>query len=145
MWREVATGVFADAVLAGPATVADLEAAEAALGFSLPAQLRELLQEANGIIGRSGTDTVWPVSDISRRNLSFRSDPSFRELYMPFDSLLFFGDNGGGDQFAFVIGPDRPDIFVWEHESDSRNWVANDLADYLRRCLASGGDEWYAR
>jgi len=46
---------------------------------------------------------------------------------MPFDPFLFFGDNGGGDQFAFVQTPQRPDIFVGEHESDSRRWVANDL------------------
>ncbi|MEU9917381.1 SMI1/KNR4 family protein [Streptomyces sp. NPDC051001] len=56
-----------------------------------------------------------------------RRDGSTRRLYMPFDALLFFGDNGGGDHFAFVQRPQRPDIFVWEHESDSRRWVAGDL------------------
>lgn len=38
---------------------------------------------------------------------------------MPFDSLLFFGDNGGGDQFALVVAPERDDIFVWGHETDA--------------------------
>nr|WP_329202312.1 MULTISPECIES: SMI1/KNR4 family protein [unclassified Streptomyces] len=65
------------------------------------------------------------------------------QLYMPFDALLFFGDNGGGDQFAFVQTPRRPDVFVWEHETDSRRWVAGDLRDYLGRSLAAGGDDWY--
>ncbi|MEH0472441.1 SMI1/KNR4 family protein [Streptomyces sp. B21-097] len=38
----------------------------------------------------------------------------------------------------------RPDVFVWDHESDSRRWVARDLEDYLRRRLGSDGPEWYA-
>jgi hypothetical protein len=84
-------------------------------------------------------DTVWPVE----QNLLFRSDSSFAQLYMSFDAFLFFGDNGGGDHFAFVQTPQRPDIFVWEHETDSRRWVARDLKDYLNRSLAEGGDYWY--
>nr|WP_280703686.1 hypothetical protein [Kitasatospora sp. GP82] len=47
-------------------------------------------------------DTVWAIEQIVEQNLYFRSDGSFARLYMPFDALLFFGDNGGGDQFAFV-------------------------------------------
>ncbi|MFK8908379.1 SMI1/KNR4 family protein [Streptomyces sp. YS-3] len=123
--------------------VAALADAEQRLGREVPAELRELLLESNGIIGRSAVDTVWPVEQIVEQNLLFRSDGSFAELYMPFEALLFFGDNGGGDQFAFVQTPQRPDIFVWEHETDSRRWVARDLRDYLGRSLAEGGDDWY--
>jgi len=46
---------------------------------------------------------------------------------MPFDCLLFFADAGNGDQFAFAIlngESRRDDIFVWNHEDDSRCWVA---------------------
>ena len=61
----------------------------------------------------------------------FRRDPEFARLYMPFEPLLFFADAGNGDQFAFVIR-DRPaDVFVWDHESDSRSMVAPGLATYL--------------
>ncbi|MFF0425496.1 SMI1/KNR4 family protein [Streptomyces sp. NPDC021012] len=123
--------------------MADLADAEHRLGRELPAELRQLLLESNGIIGRIAVDTVWPVERIVEQNLLFRSDSSFAQLYMPFDALLFFGDNGGGDQFAFVRTPQRPDVFVWEHETDSRRWVARDLRDYLGRSLAEGGDDWY--
>ncbi|MFE4360551.1 SMI1/KNR4 family protein [Kitasatospora sp. NPDC056800] len=75
-----------------------------------------MLLESNGIVGRTSVDTVWTVE----QNLHFRTDGSFARLSMPFDALLFFGDNGGGDQFAFVRTPRRPDVFVWEHETDSR-------------------------
>lgn len=37
-----------------------------------------------------------------------RGLPAAAQLYMPFDALLFFGDNGGGDQFAFVQTPGLP-------------------------------------
>ena len=88
-------------------------------------------------------DTVWSLEQIVQQNLYFRTAPDFAGLYMPFDPLLFFGDKGGGDQFAFVVTPRRPDIFVWDHESDSRRWVANDLSDYLGRSLGTSGDDWY--
>lgn len=102
-----------------------------------------MLLETNGMIGHSGVDTVWSIGQIIEQNLFFRTDASFAGLYMPVDPLLFFGDNGGGDQFAFVQSPERPDIFVWEHETDSRRWVAGHLKDYLERSLREGGDEWY--
>lgn len=95
------------------------------------------------MIGHTDVDTVWSVDQIVETNLQFWSDQTFAQLYMPFTPFLFFGDNGGGDQFAFVQTPERPDIFVWEHESDSRRWVANNLQDYLNRALRDGGDAWY--
>ena len=59
---------------------------------------------------------------------------------MPFDDLLFFADDGGGDQFAFAIHADgqihKPDVFRWEHESDGRVWFATGLSDYVSRRLS---------
>jgi SUKH superfamily protein len=98
--------------------------------------------ETNGMVGVYGTDVVWSLDRIVEQNLLFWSPDTFPDLYMPFDPLLFFGDNGGGDQFAFVLMPERPDIFVWDHEDDSRLWAARELEDYLHRSLAGNGD-WY--
>ena len=53
---------------------------------------------------------------------------------MPFDNLIFFADAGNGDQFAFPIvsGEVRQNkVFVWDHEDDSRRWVAPSLQSYL--------------
>ena len=53
---------------------------------------------------------------------------------MPFVDLLFFADAGNGDQFAYTIQNGRiqkSDIFAWNHENDSRNWVAPNLTRYL--------------
>ncbi|MCW7987415.1 cell wall assembly/cell proliferation coordinating protein, KNR4 [Streptomyces platensis subsp. clarensis] len=126
-----------------PAQASDLVAAEARLRRTLPAELRQLLFESNGVIGHTHVDAVWSLDQIVERNLLFWSDETFAQLYMAFDALLFFGDNGGGDQFAFVQKPEHPDIFVWEHESDSRRWVANNPQDYLERSLQTGSDDWY--
>ncbi|MEW2132569.1 SMI1/KNR4 family protein [Streptomyces sp. NPDC005435] len=143
MWREAALEVYPEAEFRSPVRRAALVDAEHRLGGGLPDELRGLLLESDGVVGRTAVDTVWSAERIVAENLLFRTDRSFAELYMPFDALLFFGDNGGGDQFAFVRTPERPDIFVWEHETDSRRWVARDLRDYLGRSLAKGGDDWY--
>lgn len=143
MWRQGVQEVFPGAGFREPAQVSEIVEAEKRLGRALPAELKQLLLESDGVIGRTHVDTVWTVDQIVERNLLFWSDESFAQLYMPFDALLFFGDNGGGDQFAFVQKPERPDVFVWEHESDSRRWVANNLRDYLGRSLRDSGDDWY--
>ena len=143
MWKQTALQAYPAAEFAPPVTAAALDAAELRLGEALPAPLRELLLETDGILGRFSVNTVWNLDAIVEQNLFFRGDPTFATLYMPFTPLLFIGGNGGGDQFAFVQTPARPDIFVWDHESDSRSWAANDLRDYLGRSLSNPGDDWY--
>ncbi|WP_282795420.1 SMI1/KNR4 family protein [Streptomyces sp. CC224B] len=143
MWRRLAGEVFPEAEFAAPVDSAAVAAAEQRLGCRLPTVLASLLQETDGVVGHDGADTVWPLARVVEDNLRFWSDPVFASLYMSFDPLLFFGDNGGGDQFAFVRSPARDDVYVWDHEDDSRRWVARDLRDYLGRSLRDGGDDWY--
>jgi hypothetical protein len=113
------------------------------LAVSVPADLRTLLSETDGLLGESWLDVVWTAERIADDNVLFRADDSFAQLYQPFDGLLFFGDNGGGDQFAFMADDPRAGVVVWEHETDVRRKVADDLADYLRQILSSDGDAWY--
>ncbi|MFD5063540.1 MULTISPECIES: SMI1/KNR4 family protein [unclassified Streptomyces] len=142
MWKETAAGALPDVEFRAPVAAMALAEAERRLGRSLPAQLTALLLETDGIVGEYGTDVVWSLERIVEQNLLFWAPDTFPSLYMPFDPLLFFGDNGGGDQFAFVLTPERPDIFVWDHETDSRLWAARELKDYLHRTLAGAGDWW---
>ncbi|MEU3687954.1 SMI1/KNR4 family protein [Streptomyces narbonensis] len=142
MWKEAAVEALPDVEFRAPVDAAALAEAERRLGRGLPAQLTALLMETDGIVGGYRKDVVWSLDRIVEQNLLFWSPDTFPGLYMPFDPLLFFGDNGGGDQFAFVLTPERPDIFVWDHEDDSRLWAANELEDYLHRSLSGGGD-WY--
>ncbi|MFI6371735.1 SMI1/KNR4 family protein [Streptomyces sp. NPDC050546] len=142
MWREILEA-FPSAELRGSVDSDTLDRIEGTLGQPLPGDLRSFLLESDGLSDEYGTEVVWSAERILRDNLSFRGDEQFRSLYMPFDSLMFFGDNGGGDQFAFVRAPERDEVFVWDHETDSRNLVAPALERYVRSALESDGEDWY--
>jgi hypothetical protein len=144
MWIELISSLSEDVDLAGPGCEQEMRAAEAVLGHPLPTALKELWRVADGARDKYGAGIVGSVGEVVDRNLEFRSSVDFRGLYMPFDPLLLFGESSSGDLYAFVVKPERPDIFVWDHESDSRRWVANNLEDYLRRRLGSGDPQWYA-
>jgi hypothetical protein len=133
-WKKYIQTICTQANFSEPAEEQALSAAETHLGMRLPQELRELLAESNGVRGEYDLDLIWPIERIIADNRLFREDESFRDLYMPFDGLLFFADAGNGDQFAFAVAGGqvrRPDIFVWNHEEDSRTWLAKDLRDYL--------------
>ena len=139
MWREFVKELEPNFKFAEPADLVKLETAEEALRVKLPDELKSLLQECNGIFGSLGLGLVWPIERIVADNLAFRTNADFRELYMPFDPLLFFGDAGNGDQFAFAIQAGiirRPDIFAWSHEDDSRTWKAPSLARFVEWLLS---------
>ena len=132
LWRERISALTEHAEYASPVTNADLVAAEGVLGGPLPAELGEVLAETDGVRGEHGLGLIWPLARIVSDNLMFRSNADFASLYMPFDALLFFADGGNGDQFAFPCLPRRDEVFVWDHETDSRTWVAGSLDQYLQ-------------
>jgi hypothetical protein len=113
-----------------PVTPEELRQCEAALGQPLPEELRALLAETNGVEGEYGLGLVWSAERIAADNSRFRRSPDFAELYMPFDPLVFFSDAGNGDQFAVVMRGNR-EVYVWNHEDDSRTWVAPTVLQFL--------------
>ena len=138
MWRQHVRQFLATAEFGAALKEEDVLAAEAALGIKLEAQLRSCLLETNGVKGEHSLDLLWPIERIVADNRHFRSHTDFPELYMPFDCLLFFADAGNGDQFAYPIlagAIRRDDIFVWNHEDDSRTWVAPSLKTYFEWLL----------
>jgi hypothetical protein len=138
-WRDRVSSLTTKARFARPASPEEIAELESALGVFLPGELRILLEETNGIAGEYGLGLVWPASRILEDNLLFRRSADYRELYMPFDCLLFIGDAGNGDQFAYSIldgAIRRDDIFAWDHENDSRKWVAPNLQSYVESWLS---------
>lgn len=135
-WKEIVEKHRGALGFAPPAGLRDLEAAEAKLG-AFPDDLRALLLQSNGVRDQVGYRTIWSIEEIVKQNVLFRSNLDFRELYMTFDSLLFFGEFGNGDQFAHAVHADgkvrKPDILVWDHETDERLWMAAGLARFLER------------
>jgi hypothetical protein len=138
VWREKLLALDPEVQFAEPARSEQLDVIQRSLSVALPSELASLLCETNGVTDRYGAGLVWSTDRVTTDNRLFRS--SFADIYMPFDSLLFFADAGNGDQFAFPVtaAGARGDVFVWDHESDSRRWYAGSLEQYLTWWL--GGD-----
>lgn len=134
MWHKLVAGASPASRFGPPATPSHIRHAEELLGLRLPEGLSTLLIECDGIEEEYRTALVWPLMTIVQTNLEFRGNADFADLYMPFDPLLFFANAANGDQFAFRIlrGTIRTDdVYLWEHETDSRSWVAPSLEVYL--------------
>lgn len=125
---------WGEATFAAPANPVVLDATASALGAPLPDQLRELLAEANGIEGEYGLGLLWPAERVAKDNERFRTSEDFRQLYMPFDGIVFFADAGNGDQFGIALSGSQ-EVFVWNHEDDSRMWVAPTILKYLEEWM----------
>jgi hypothetical protein len=129
-WRDIVLAVLPTAQVSAGAGEELLAAAEQRLGRRFPEDLAGLLRETDGVRGDDGLDAIWPVERIVRDNV-------------PAGDLLYFGDNGGGDRFAYRPGDPSGAILVCDHETGERRPVATNLADYLTRVLTAEGDEWY--
>jgi len=135
MWRETIRSAVPGAQLTKAATAASLGRAETVLSVSLPPDLRALLRETNGVGTPDGLSIVWGVGEIVDRNRGMREPGTWDDLYQPFDSLLFFGEDGNGDLFGYRMdggADERPPIIRWDHETDERSPLAADLEEYLR-------------
>ena len=133
-WREFLHNIGQDFTYHSPASQEEIETAESSLDVVLPEELKGLLHESNGIEGSYGHGVIWDVERIAKDNLFFRQFSEYKDLYMPFDHLLFFADAGNGDLFGFTIlngKIQKSDIYVWNHEDDSRQWVAPSLDVYF--------------
>ena len=110
-----------------PATETQISEIGLKLKVKIPHELEELLREVNGDV-----TTFLSTEQIIRDNLSLRELDSF----MPLDVFLFFAENGCGDYFGYAIrknGEIDDNIFMWDHESDSRKWVAQGLDQFIER------------
>ncbi|WP_165246431.1 SMI1/KNR4 family protein [Paludisphaera soli] len=144
-WKSLCSDLEPDCEFRRPATEDQLAAVQVALGIQVPDSLGDFLRETDGLIADYGSRVVWSASDIAARNREMRNDGPFRRLYMSFESLFLFGDDSGGDRYAFVIQADgqihRRKIFRWDHETDSRSWSAGHLEHYLEKRLKAREDE----
>ena len=134
MWKEFIQSATTGYHFAEPAIKSDIRQIKEKLQVDLPNDLLELLSETNGVFDEFNCPLVWSTKQIIKDNLFFRTFNDYKDIYMPFDHLLFFSDAGNGDLFGFAIlngSIQRDDVFVWDHESDSRKWVASSLKDFI--------------
>jgi hypothetical protein len=116
--------------------------AEARLGHPLSDTLRELYTRTDGFVDEWGCSCVMRLEDLVSENEQMRNDAENRAHYMPFDSLLFFGQVGNGDLLFEPVLTDsiREDVFLWDHEDDSRRWYARDVPAALKRACSDERD-----
>ncbi|WP_002146948.1 SMI1/KNR4 family protein [Bacillus cereus] len=133
MWKNTIRSISLNLSLKNPAMKDELADIQKHLHVELPNDLYQLLQEINGIAGEYG-EFIWNASKIKTENMNMRNIVDFKDLYMPFDCLLFFADGGNGDLFGYSIlngMVQRDDIYVWNHENDSRTWIAPSLKTFM--------------
>ncbi|PGU39104.1 SMI1/KNR4 family protein [Bacillus cereus] len=133
MWKNTIHSISPNLSLKKPAMTDELTDIQNCLHVELPNELYQLLQEINGVEGEYG-DFIWSTSKIKTENMNMRNIVDFKDLYMPFDCLLFIADGGNGDLFGYSILNgivQRDDIYVWNHENDSRTWVAPSLKTFM--------------
>jgi hypothetical protein len=67
-----------------------------------------------------------------------RTERGFRSLFIPFDALLFFGDDANGDLFFFPIldgETGHGSVFRWDHETDSRILQEHNLKTFVDKFI----------
>jgi hypothetical protein len=104
------------------------------LGRSLPPDLSNLLLAADGVTVNS-VGLISPLSEIVATNLDYRVN-KVRSDCMPFDHMLFFGSELAGDMFAYPISQKDDytgSVFLWNHETDCREFFAYSLLDFVMR------------
>jgi hypothetical protein len=121
-WRKHISALSPVVGFSPPVRPEEICDAEAKLDVIFPGDLKELLGQSNGL-AYCGASLIWSADEIVRQNLDMRTERGFRSLFIPFDALLFFGDDANGDLFFFPIldGKIRNEfLFRWDHETDSR-------------------------
>jgi hypothetical protein len=135
MWKEFITSISEEYHFKEPASKYEISQIQKELNVELPEELAALLNENNGVFDRWNCPLIWSTSRIIEENLFFRRFEVYRDIYMPFENLFFFSDAGNGDLFCYAIQKngsiEKNDIFVWNHEDDSRTWVANSLKQFV--------------
>lgn len=134
MWKAFISNISTDFKFKFPATEGEITQIKEKLNVELPNDLLSLLNETNGVFDEYGCSFIWTVEQILEENLNVRNFEDFKDLYMPFDCLLFFADGGNGDLFGYAILNgviQKDDIYVWNHENDSRTWVAPSLETFI--------------
>jgi len=135
MWKTYINSISAEQQFRDPATDAELTIIKEKLKIELPEELKQLYWETNGVFDEFGCPLIWSIDQIVEDNLNYREDEDYKDIFMPFEHLLFFSDAGNGDLFGYAILNgviQKTDIYVWNHEDDSRTWVASSLKDFIK-------------
>ncbi|MFT0804156.1 SMI1/KNR4 family protein [Bacillus swezeyi] len=134
MWRHLIRRLSEEYTFNKPSQTARLNEIKRKFNIRLPNELESLLKETDGINDEFDCPLIWSADRITAENEELRNGEVFKDIYLPFDYLLFIADAGNGDLFAYSIlngSIQKDDIYVWNHEDDSRTWVAPSLKQFI--------------
>jgi hypothetical protein len=139
MWKDFVSSISKEHHFKDPATKQEIDQLQKELNVDIPEELAGLFNETNGVFDNWNCPLIWSTTQIINDNLHFRNFEDFKDIYMPFDNLFFFSDAGNGDLFCYAILKngtiEKTDIYVWNHEDDSRTWVAASLKHFIEGWL----------
>jgi hypothetical protein len=135
MWKSYINNISEEYNFKAPANNLEISLIREKLNVNLPKKLIDLYNETNGVFDNYGCPLIWSTSQMVEDNIFYRNFDEYKDIFMPFDHLLFFSDGGNGDLFGYTILNgviQKEDIYVWNHEDDSRMWVASSLEDFVK-------------
>ncbi len=132
-----------------PAAAAEhLSKMEADLKAGFPESLRSLLLETDGVMDKISIHggeyfdnmwLIWAIEEIVEQNFFFRKQTVEGIYDRDFTKLVFFAGAGvDGILFGFPVLEGRicgPEVMVWYPISDTSNYLAPTLQDFLRGWL----------
>lgn len=140
MWKNYIEAISKEYHFNVPATNSEITLIKKELNVELPEKILALFNETNGVFDKHDCSLIWSTKQLVEENLFFRNFGDYKDIFMSFDNLLFFSDGGNGDLFGFGIlngSIQRDDIYVWNHEDDSRTWIASSLEDFIKGWITS--------
>src|SRR5262249_15115064 len=130
------------------ASAEEIADGELRLDVRLPASIRSLLLETNGVMELMAIDggewfasewLLWAICEVIEQNLLYRADYVKGEHERDFRKLVFFANAGcDGILFGFPVMEDgvcAPRVVVWHPIMDELDELAPSLEDFLRGWL----------
>jgi len=130
------------------ASAEEIADGELRLDVRLPASIRSLLLETNGVMELMAIDggdwftsewLLWAVCEVIEQNLLYRTDYVKGKHERDFGKLVFFANAGcDGILFGFPVMEDgvcAPRVVVWHPIMDELDELAPSLEDFLRGWL----------
>lgn len=135
MWKDYLNSISKECQFKAPATATELLLIKTELNINLPKKLTDLYNETNGVYGNYGISFIWSTEQMVKENMLFWDVHEHRDSMKPLDTYLFFSDAGNGDLFGYSIKNgtiQNEDIYVWDHEGDSRSVIASSLEEFIK-------------
>jgi|GEM_PF-3550669 hypothetical protein len=146
MWRELVQDYSSEGVFANPATESELEWVEGSLDIKMPASLRALLRESDGMAlkirlpgeGDEVRTLVWSTDEMLSQNLELRAQDALhgKDAAYPY---FFFARETNGDPMAFPVkdgqAQESPIVVLSHDHRWERRTRDTDLRGYVEAVL----------